>query len=269
VRPRALGTAVVAAVALAFLSGCSAVQQTPSGGNPCGHTDCGLSARPTPTPAPTPFDTGNPTANDTSLAATLSAACPYYGSVGSVGCENASISAVNSARAGEGLGPLELPTDFWAVPYDQQSFIVSNEERVSRNLPPFVGINSVDDADALQGAQTESDPHDGGNWADGPNTVYNDFLEMYDDGYSANTVNVDCGPTNMTGCWGHRHTILENFGNIGPGGGYNPAQTLQFGAACVPYVVDGSPTLSCDLEGGPSPKGPYSYTWADALAAGA
>jgi hypothetical protein len=212
---------------------------------------------------------GDPRTNDSALAAKLGAACPYHDAVGNGACEAASISAVNAARAGEGLGPLTMPTNFWSLPYDQQAFILVNEERVSRNLPPFAGITAADNVGALQGAETQSDPRDGGNWANAPNTVYDDFLEMYDDGITATSVNLDCGPTDTAGCWGHRHNILQNFGDIGPGGGFTPAWTLQFGAACTPWVDAGYSTLSCDLEGGPAPRRPYVYTWADALAAGA
>ena len=50
------------------------------------------------------------------------------------GSEQTAIAAINHARAGEGLPPLNLPGNYWQLPPNQQQFTLVNLERTSRGL---------------------------------------------------------------------------------------------------------------------------------------
>jgi hypothetical protein len=227
-----------------------------------------------------PFDTGNPPNNDAALTSQLqnASSCESINGrlISVAGCEAVSLRVLNAARAGEGLPAMTLPSNFWSMPYDEQQFILVNEERVARNLPPIPGLTAQADGFAAAGAAGHTDPTgpssaDGwaANWAGGVNTVADDFLYMYDDGYATdiNGVggNVDCVPGNTSGCWGHRENILQQWNTSSYAG-----DTIQMGAACVPWNQSGFPGLSCAMIFiATSNPQPYIYTWADALAAGA
>lgn len=229
---------------------------------------------------PTPFDTGNPANNDSALASQLNNAhaCEYlnYVLISATGCQAEALKVLNAARAGESLPPMTLPGNFWSLPYDEQQFILVDEERVSRNLPPIAGLTAQADGYAQKGAVAQSDPTGptsadswASNWAGGTSTVVDDFLYMYDDGYASDLNgaggNADCVPGNTSGCWGHRENILTQWDTNAYAG-----DTVEMGAACVPWSSHGYPTLSCAMIFiATSNPQPYTYTWADALAAGA
>jgi len=86
---------------------------------------------------------------------------------------------------------------------------------------------------------------------------------MYDDGVDSG--NLDCLRAGAPGCWGHRQGILDNFGTVG---------TLEMGAA-VDLTGDtssgdvGGTSMAIVLTVADGTPGPYLYTWAQALAAGA
>lgn len=123
-------------------------------------------------------------------------------------CDTAALTAIDTARAGEGLGPLQLPSSFDALDPDTQVLTVINAERTSRGLPAFTYDASYQPA-AQVAAQAGTDPV-------GPSTndwaaIYAggyatalaaDFGWMYDDGIGS--PNVDCSASNTSGCWGHR-----------------------------------------------------------------
>jgi hypothetical protein len=52
-------------------------------------------------------------------------------------CQNALIYYLDQARADLGLGPYQLPADFLALSDNQQTFILTNLDRIAYNLPPF------------------------------------------------------------------------------------------------------------------------------------
>jgi hypothetical protein len=80
---------------------------------------------------------------------------------------------------------------------------------------------------------------------------------MYDDGPGSG--NVDCTSSDPSGCWGHRHDILWEFG---PG-------ALAMGAAAG-TDSNGDPSYTMLLlQGSPSYSPVYNYTWSQALANGA
>jgi hypothetical protein len=133
----------------------------------------------------------------------------------SAGCQSAALADLNAARAAEGIGPMQLPSDFGSLTVPQQLLVLSNLERVDRGLVPVIGLSGPLDQDALTGAQHDADPvptqFNGdsftSNWEGGYGSPFEaDFEWMYDDGYGSN--NEDCNSPTDSGCWGHRHDIL-------------------------------------------------------------
>jgi hypothetical protein len=196
----------------------------------------------TANPSPTLFDTANPTGSDNSLAAGVAAACNSPRTTVD-GCETASYSALAAARSGEAIFAKALPSDFWTLPYSEQTLILVNGERTARGFPP-VTLSSALNVIASAGARSDSvpkvlNPDSGGssNWSGARNTVYDDFLMMYADGYPnpAGTVIPGCRAAVTSGCWRQRENILSNWNGKG-----------LLGAACnatpdVGYL----PNLSC------------------------
>ncbi len=180
-----------------------------------------------------PFDTGNPASNDTTLADAVITGCNWSDST-STGCDQASVSALDTAMAGEGLSPTIISAGFWSLPYDQQLLLLANGDRTARGLPAISGPAAALDALALTGAQGLTDPWGpsgyswASNWAEGTNAVEDEFLWMYDDGWggsTADTFNLDCTSPTASGCWGHRENILMQWGG-----------SASFGGTCVPIT---------------------------------
>jgi hypothetical protein len=208
---------------------------------------------PVPTPIPTPppaFHLGNPRSNDGTLTDELYAACDYSTSI-TAGCEAASIKALDTAMTEEGLTPTAIPEDFWSMPYDQQLLLLINGDRTARNLPTLTGPVAALDVDAEIGAGAETNPTYlespyGWNaaWAEEWNTVADEFVWMYDDGwggtphFAGNTYfNSTCTAATAKGCWGDRADIL-----------YQWAGPVQFGGACAPFQdLPYLPWLSCGI----------------------
>ena len=154
-------------------------------------------------------------------------------------CARSQLSAIDKARAGEGLGPMVLPGWYSKLTVPEQLLVVTDLEREARGLPIFVGLSASLDAMARKGALAGVDPVGpalgawGSNWAGGyPTALAADFGWMYDDG--PGSYNLDCTRANMSGCWGHRDNILGNYG---------PHPFM--GAASVPY--DGTTTSMTEL----------------------
>jgi hypothetical protein len=210
----------------------------------------------------------NPTHDDTALAEQLGQACTGT-PIGDPTCEPAALSALDSARAGEGLPPLTLASGFWSLPYGEQQFILINEERVPRGLAPIEGLVSDLDQTAAQGAASLSDPQGPdqdnwvSNWIESANTVQAEFLFMYDDGLAANSGvvggNSGCVPGNTSGCWGHRDNTLFPW-----------MSSAQMGASCVTVTEPDHPTvLSCaQLFVQETNPGTYVMTWTQAVEMG-
>ncbi len=133
------------------------------------------------------------------------------------GCQTVVLRAIDRARAAEGVGPLQLPSDYAGLTTAQQLFVLADIERVSRGLPGFTGLSSQLDGLAATGASTDSDPVGptgfswGSNWAGGEaSALLADYDWMYDDGVGS--PNLDCGRASSTGCWDHRQNILGDYG---------------------------------------------------------
>jgi hypothetical protein len=138
-------------------------------------------------------------------------------------CTDAVVAAINHARSLEGVGPMVLPTDFASLSPAQQTFVVSNVERVDRGLAPVAGMvdslntlaagAAANDADPMLPTWTIGSFHAvmwGSIWAGDLNPLASDYDWMYNDGWSpSGSINLDCTSASADGCWGHRHVILS------------------------------------------------------------
>ncbi len=104
-------------------------------------------------------------------------------------CQEAVLQAIDQARAAEGFGPLELPSNYNSINTADQLLVLANLERTDRGQPGFVGLSSKLDSLAQGAASTDSDPNGpsgttwGSNWAGGEaSALLADYDWMYDDG---------------------------------------------------------------------------------------
>lgn len=195
-------------------------------------------------------------------------------------CINALVQAIDNARSQEGVGALVLPTHFASLPGDQQLLVITDRERVDRGLPPFTGLVDELNGPSFTAAHNDTDPslggggpsyagnswHDTATFADGQvNALGADYQWMYNDGWggsAGNTVNRDCtgpgstSPTDLRGCWSHRHAILFPF----------PEANLSMGAGEDPSSADGRQAWTLLMAGTGGQPSAYTYTWAQALA---
>ncbi len=157
-----------------------------------------------------------------SLAGLALARAARQGSVGilppanpSRDCTGWGLEAIDSCRAVEGVGRLELPTNWGRLSPDAQLLVLVDLERVNRGLAPIQVLVKPLNRLAQQGAQRGGDPDfphcacftaAGGIWAtaDPPSVLEADELWMYDDASSA---------------WGHRDTILMAGSDLVAGAG--------------------------------------------------
>jgi hypothetical protein len=189
-------------------------------------------------------------------------------------CVNAVIVALDAARSDIGLGPYVLPANFDSLTAVKQIFILSNLDRISYGLAPIAGLSPWLATAAQAGMASDNDPDPtallkalpayswssnwAGNWANAPYAYYE---WMYDDGYKAGeTSNVDCTSPGASGCWVHRRNVLA----------FASAGTLTLGAA-VGSDSQGFSSFATTLVWTPGNTAwtSYSYTWAQAQAAGA
>jgi hypothetical protein len=137
----------------------------------------------------------------------------------SAGCTQAVLKAIANARAQEGLPPMAPPSDWYTLSAQQQMYVATNLERTVRGLPPLTGLATALDQASTQGAANSQDPSPpsgfpwsswGSNWAGAVgNPLEAMYFWMYDDGM--NSGNIDCTPSNQSGCWGHRDNVLMNL----------------------------------------------------------
>ncbi len=134
----------------------------------------------------------------------------------SLPCLAATLQAIGNGRSHEGLPPMVLPTNWAQLSPEQQIFVATNLERTVRGLPALTAMATTLDQAARQGAAQDTDPGPphgfpysewASNWAGAVgNPLEAMYFWMYDDG--AGSANIDCIPSNETGCWGHRENIL-------------------------------------------------------------
>jgi hypothetical protein len=182
------------------------------------------------------------------------------------------------ARAQEGLGLLGLPSDFASLTQAEQIFVLTDVERVERGLAPVAGLDARLDATAMAGAQANGDPGDPPlnfdgvttqfgmmNWADDADSLGANYEWVYDDGPGSG--NLECTPSDHSGCWGHRENILFDV---------TPAQmkgrVLVAGVAECPAPGKAAAYWNSYAEVivlGTGKPAHYVYSWAQAVAAGA
>jgi len=162
-----------------------------------------------------------------------------------------------------------LPDNFTKLTFAEQTFVVSNLERVGRGLRPFVGITSKLNATARSAAQNRVDPAPasakigqfavmtfGSNWTANFGPLAADYGWMYDDGYGS--YNIDCSSPLASGCWAHRDVILSTYSN---------RPLLISGAGS--QKQNGLVSIAQMFVGGEGPAPAFTYTWAQALRHGA
>lgn len=178
-------------------------------------------------------------------------------------CIDTIVQAIDNARALEGVGPMTLPDGFASLTTAQQTFVVSNLERIDRGLPPVAGM--VDSLNTLadDAAASDADPMLS-EWSVGPfqvsgwssiwagdlNALAADYDWMYNDGWSPQgSYNLDCQSATASGCWGHRNAILRSGSHLITGVG-SEMQSRWMSIAQI--FVSGA---------GADPA--FTYSWAD------
>ena len=214
-----------------------------------------------------PTRTGHPSRN---IAAkpSYTSNCAHFQS-NSAACISRALAAINRARSFEHVRPMVLPKDFTKLTFAEQTFVVSNLERVDRGLRPFRGITSQLNQTATKAAQERVDPTPassavgrfvvltyGSNWAANFGPLAGDYGWMYDDGYGS--YNVDCSSPAADGCWGHRDVILSTYGD---------KPLLVSGAGSDKQ--NGLVSIAQMFVGGQGQAPQFTYTWAEALRHGA
>src|SRR5579862_1337207 len=169
-------------------------------------------------------------------------------------CVTSSVTAIDNAREQEGLPGMVLPDNWASLSPPEQLYVITNLERTVRGLPPLTGMATALDQASTAGAQQNEDPSPpagfpwsswGSNWAGAVgNPLEAMYLWMYDDGLGS--ANIDCTPSNQSGCWGHRDNVLINL-NCRPclmGDGYSPT-AWQGDPSWAQLLVDtnGNPQL--------------------------
>jgi hypothetical protein len=183
------------------------------------------------------------------------------------GCVDAAVNYLNQARASLGQAAYGLPSNFDSLTAPQQDFVLANLDRVLYGLTPIPGITDRLGQDAEQGVANDNDPTPSdpdvisytSNWAGGfQNFPLAYEAWMYDDGPGSG--NLDCTPADASGCWGHRHDVLWKF---------DPGGALAMGVATGVDSVDRPGYAMLIVQGDSEYRPAYTYTWAQAVAAGA
>ncbi|MHB1925485.1 MAG: hypothetical protein ACYCSJ_12420, partial [Acidimicrobiales bacterium] len=185
-------------------------------------------------------------------------------------CVSAALSAIDSARAAEGLGPMELPSNWSSLTVPEQVFVATNLERVDRGVPALVGMVASVNSDAQAGANAGADPAlgqsygsmassaSGAIWAGGElNPLLADYDWMYSDGYSGGPGgNIDCTSPSAPGCWGHRDIMLGAYTGT-------TCSTCVMGAGFATSAADGYHLSYTGVIVKPrTPVTSFVFTWA-------
>ena len=250
------GRAIVAAVALMLAGTLGATAQAKLG-------DAGVRSADV---VPTPVDR-HPPHNITPKPSYVQA-CAHNHSNSAL-CLAKAVAAIDRARRLEHVRRMILPDNFTKLTFAEQTFVVTNLERVDRGLAPFRGLTSKLNSSAHDAAVGDVDPvpatsvigratvmNYASNWTSNFGSLAGDYGWMYDDGYGS--YNVDCPKPAAPGCWGHRDNILSK---------YNKQPLLISGAGSDPQSGLISIAQLFVAAKGSAPK--FTYRWAQALAHGA
>ena len=183
-------------------------------------------------------------------------------------CLRITLDAIDTARAAEGLRPMDLPADFAGLTIPEQLFVAVDRERVDRGLAPFTGLTTALDADAQAAADTARLPTRPGpaygsvntEWiGDVDNGLDADFEWLYNDGPHSGVPGCS-GPT-TSGCWADRQIVLDRFGtrHLAMGAAYDPEGDTS--------IEDRGGSSLTAILATTSRAGHYAYTWKQALAA--
>jgi hypothetical protein len=194
--------------------------------------------------------------------------CAPVGADTSDPCLRITLSAIDAARAKEGLRPMALPADFPRLTVPEQLFVAVDRERVDRGLAPFTGLTTTLDADARRGADAARLPPRPGaasgsvatEWiGDVDNGLDADFQWLYNDGPDSGVPG--CSVHRSSGCWVDRQIVLKRLGtrHLVMGAAFDPTGDTLNGDR-------GGSSLAATLEASPH-AGRYAYTWKQALAA--
>lgn len=189
-------------------------------------------------------------------------------------CIALELKAIHNARKAQGFHTrrLVLPSNYTSLSYAEQTFVLTNLERVDRGLHPFIALVPELDSRAKGGARDFSDPwltrsltelfgvqKWSSVWAEDYGPLAADYDWMYDDGYGGSGPRVlHCHFKTDSGCWIHRDIIIGHYGA--------PRHTLIAGAASA-----GRDALSVAevLSAGQVRPATTTYTWRAALRHGA
>jgi hypothetical protein len=181
------------------------------------------------------------------------------------------LTSIDAARAVEGVGPMEVDESVLdSLPAPEQLFIVVNDERIDRGLPPIEYMSAQLNAVAAQSAASATDivppsslsngtavTFGGAIWAGLSSVFESDYLWMYDDGSAgAPTTNAACTPASPSSCWMHRDIILHSF----PSCGAQPP-VLSMGAADDPGSMGAVVVSTC------AAPSDITLTWQQAMVA--
>ena len=193
-------------------------------------------------------------------------------------CIDAAVYYLDRARAKVGLPPYALPANFPSLSPPKQIFILVNLDRVKYGLRPIPGLARTLNRDALlSGVRRADDPYPSN--TSGLNVWWPGFAGGYDNAPLAyegwvwddglGSPNPRCTRTDHSRCWGHRHSVLWQYGPVlamgaaagraknrrgyaylfvGANAGYKPAYTYTWRQA----VNDGAGTNTYDP--GPAPS---------------
>jgi hypothetical protein len=218
--------------------------------------------------APTPNGLANP-ANSIYPTPNYPNVCAPIGADSSTTCLRITLQAIDSARAGEGMGPMVLPADFPQLSVPEQLLVAIDRERVDRGLQPFVGLTAQLNADAQRGASGANLPPRPGDsygtaateWIGAvDNGLDADYQWMYDDGPDSGVPG--CSASHHSNCWADRRIVLDPLAG----------RRLVMGAAFDPNADTssgdrGGSSLAATLAVNTTRPRSYVYTWQEAQAA--
>jgi hypothetical protein len=183
-------------------------------------------------------------------------------------CIDAGVWYLDRARAKVGLPAYALPANFPSLPPPQQLFILVNLDRVQYGLRPIPGLTAALSHDALvSGVWRADDPHPSNTtglntwWPGWAGAFHNAPMAyeawVWNDGLGSK--NPRCTPTDHSRCWGHRHSVLWQYGPV-----------LAMGAAAGRDSRHHHRGYTYLFVGGDASYKPtYTYTWKQAVADGA